>query len=312
MSIATEIQRIQNAKSSIKTAIENKGVVVGDGTIDTYAAKIDEISSGESNEIEIANASYLFYQNVRLEQMDDILKLCKNITKAERMFQNATNLENIDLSKINTSKLTSLGYFFGGCYRLKELDLSPLDTSNVTDMGNFIDGCYALKELDLSKIDTSKVETLSMAFRSCTGFTSFDLSKMATDSLTNIYYLVYGCSNLVDLNIGFDASKINNIGYAFNSCTKLTNLTFMNNLGKGYTQKSNNYANNAVDLSYCKNLTYESLMDVINKLYDLNLTYDVANGGTLYTQKLVLGSTNLAKLTEEEIAIATNKGWVVS
>ena len=46
MSIATEVERLQTAKTDIKNAIENKGVIVGDGTIDTYAEKIDEISSG--------------------------------------------------------------------------------------------------------------------------------------------------------------------------------------------------------------------------------------------------------------------------
>lgn len=46
MSIATEIQRLQQAKTDIKTAIEAKGVTVGDGTIDTYAEKISEISGG--------------------------------------------------------------------------------------------------------------------------------------------------------------------------------------------------------------------------------------------------------------------------
>ena len=35
MSVSEQITRIQNAKSSIKTAIENKGVTVGDGLIDT-------------------------------------------------------------------------------------------------------------------------------------------------------------------------------------------------------------------------------------------------------------------------------------
>lgn len=48
MSIASEIQRLQGAKANIKAAIEQKGVTVGDGTIDTYAAKIDEISGGGS------------------------------------------------------------------------------------------------------------------------------------------------------------------------------------------------------------------------------------------------------------------------
>ena len=46
MSIATEIQRLQQAKADIKTAIENKGVTVGDGTIDTFASKISEITGG--------------------------------------------------------------------------------------------------------------------------------------------------------------------------------------------------------------------------------------------------------------------------
>ena len=44
--ISSELTRISNAKTAIKTAIEAKGVTVGDGTIDTYAEKIGEISTG--------------------------------------------------------------------------------------------------------------------------------------------------------------------------------------------------------------------------------------------------------------------------
>ncbi len=44
MSIITEIERLQQAKTNIKSAIENKGVTVGDGTIDTYAKFIEQIS----------------------------------------------------------------------------------------------------------------------------------------------------------------------------------------------------------------------------------------------------------------------------
>ena len=46
MSIYGEITRITNAKAAIKTAIEGKGVTVGDGTIDTYAEKINQIQHG--------------------------------------------------------------------------------------------------------------------------------------------------------------------------------------------------------------------------------------------------------------------------
>ena len=62
-----------------------------------------------------------------------------------------------------------------------------------------------------------------------------------------------------------------------------------------------NYAYYSLDLSAAQNLTYESLINIINNLYDLNISYNVAGGGTLYSQKLVLGATNLAKLTSEEI-----------
>lgn len=43
MSVNSQITRIANAKAAIKTAIEGKGVTVGDGTIDTYAEKINQI-----------------------------------------------------------------------------------------------------------------------------------------------------------------------------------------------------------------------------------------------------------------------------
>ncbi len=48
MSIATEITRISDAKAAIKAAIEDKGVTVGSGTIDTYAERIADIPSGET------------------------------------------------------------------------------------------------------------------------------------------------------------------------------------------------------------------------------------------------------------------------
>lgn len=52
MSIASEITRILNAKADIKSAIEEKGVAVGDDSIDTYAEKISEISSDDGGSYE--------------------------------------------------------------------------------------------------------------------------------------------------------------------------------------------------------------------------------------------------------------------
>lgn len=56
MSIATEITRLQGAKSSIKTAIENKGVTVpAAATLDTYSTYINNIGSVQDVEIKDYN-----------------------------------------------------------------------------------------------------------------------------------------------------------------------------------------------------------------------------------------------------------------
>ena len=57
----------------------------------------------------------------------------------------------------------------------------------------------------------------------------------------------------------------------------------------------------SLSLSTCNNLTNDSIMVVINGLQTVTST-----------QTLTLGSTNLAKLTEAEKKIATDKGWTLA
>lgn len=133
------------------------------------------------------------------------------------------------------------------------------------------------------------------------------------ENVINMSYMFAYCNSLTELNLSsFDTSKVVDISYMFHYCNSLVDLKFGKNLGKGYARKIANYNYYKLDLLYSPLLTHESLISVINGIYDLNLTYNVAGGGTLYRQNLNLGSTNLAKLTEEEIAIATSKGWNVT
>lgn len=185
---------------------------------------------------------------------------------------------------------TSLAYVFNKCYA-EEYDLSQIDTSRITNMSNMFNNCPYLQIVNLSSFNTSNVTTMNAMFYNCnhTNFKTLNLSNFDFSKINDIRYFIYSTGNL-----------------------SLQNLTFGINLGKGYTERSENYSNYTLNLSTANNLTHDSLMSVINNLYDLNLTYNVAGGGTLYRQSLVLGSTNLAKLTAEEIAIAQNKGWNVS
>lgn len=269
--------------------------------------------TAKSVSFKITDASYLFYNGARKEYINELLSLCEQITSAEKMFYQIIQYDwELDLSELDTSKCTNMNNMFYACSNLEKLNVSNFNTSNVRDMDAMFCACRTLTELDVSNFDTSNVRTMRYMFAALSNLTELDVSNFDTSNVTNMQYMFqYFKGEKLDLS-NFDMGKITSISYMFQFCSNLTNLNSFKNLGQGYTQKSNNYSNYKLDLSPCP-LSYESLIDLItNGLYDLNLTYDVANGGTLYTQSLNLGSTNLAKLTAEEIAIATARGWNVT
>lgn len=72
------------------------------------------------------------------------------------------------------------------------------------------------------------------------------------------------------------------------------------NLGK------NLVANTSISFAQSPNLTHESILNIFNTIYDMNLRNKKVSVITK------LGATNFAKVTEEEIKIATDKGWIVT
>ena len=94
----------------------------------------------------------------------------------------------------------------------------------------------------------------------------------------------------------------------FGQKTFLTDLGGFQNLGFMYTQKTENYSNYTLDLSYCPALTHDSVLNVFNGLADLNKTY----AEQLYTQQIILHPTVDALLSDEDRAIATEKGWNIT
>ena len=131
-----------------------------------------------------------------------------------------------------------------------------------------------------------------------------EIPELNTSNVTNVQNTFYNCSSLETIPL-LDFGKVENLTSTFNGCSKLTNLGGFKNLGKAYlTSKSANIYEYMLDLSVSTLITHDSLMNVINNLYD------IATKGC-NTQTLKLGATNKAKLSAEEIAIATTKGWNV-
>lgn len=79
-------------------------------------------------------------------------------------------------------------------------------------------------------------------------------------------------------------------------------------LGKGFLQNGKAADHLMYFGSYMQNLTKESLLNIFNGLYDLNLLgFEFVNQPTFK-----MGAKNFAKVTDEEIKIATDKGWIVT
>lgn len=137
------------------------------------------------------------------------------------------------------------------------------------------------------------------------------IEEMDTSNVTSMYGMFRECENLITIP-ALNAEKVTDIDGVLSYTNSLTNVGGFINLGMAYdTSKEANYSYYTLQLgrlymdSYSKNLTHESLMNIINNLYDIKTKGCNA-------QKLILGSTNVNKLTSEEIALATNKGWTVS
>lgn len=187
----------------------------------------------------------------------------------------------------NCDKLKSIEIDFGDTYRSNTILVSFINSKNVehikfnsTKGGGYKIGCGSVEDAyamfsncvslkTIPDLDTSNIEWMSSMFSSCASLTSIPL--LDCGKVTSANNMLYGCKSLTDLG-GFKDLKVS-ITYGF--------------------------------LEDSPNLTTESLMNVINNLYDLT-----ANG--LSGETLKFGTTNLNKLTSDQIAVATNKGWTLT
>lgn len=158
--------------------------------------------------------------------------------------------------------------------------------------------------VSIPQMNFSRVMGMSYCFNDCTSLTT--LPQMDLGNVEDMDFCFYNCRSLTTIP-KLDFSCVTNMFSCFYGCKKLANIGGFVDIGKKYIERSPNYYKYDLDLSYTI-ATHDSLMNVINNLYNLNLVYS----GTLYPQSLKLGSTLKAKLTPAEIAIATAKGWNVT
>ena len=242
-------------------------------------------------------------------------------------FYSCNKLKTLDLSTLNTTNITNMSEMFYGCYLLTDIKgIEDWDVSNVTNMSKMFYNCYVLPSIDFGSWNTSNVTNMYRMFYGCSGITSLDLSSWDVSNVTDMSDMFNGCSGITSLDLSsWDVTKVNIFTNMFSYCKSLKDLDISGwNMGlvkDGYYLPSFSNSSNLenlifgfdrkVNISFSQNpkLTLDSLLSIINGLYDF-----VGNSMTpTSTQgKLTLGSTNLAKLTDEQKAIATAKGWTLA
>ena len=241
----------------------------------------------DSGVIANQDSAGLFCGLTNLKSIEGLPNLnTSNVTSMYAMFQDCSNLTELDLSKFNTSKVINMYAMFYRCTNLNSLDLSSFDTSKVTDMWRMFSGCEKLFSIDVSHFDTSNVINMQDMFGSCNSLEELDLSNFETSKVTNMRDMFYGCSSLKSINVSnFDTSNVTNMSWMFESCYSLKTIDLSNfntsNVTDMHSMFYSCHSLENIDLSHFDTSKVEEMTFMFNScwsLTDLDLSnFDTSN-----------------------------------
>ena len=201
----------------------------------------------------------------------------------------------------------------------KSIDVPAMvfvDFASATNLYRCFANCAVLTTLTFPVGFGKAAENIDQCFIRCSSVTSLALPDGFGQNATNISSCFFECAKLTSITFpaGFgraatDASR------CFQGCAALHSLVLPDGFGQNATNLRFIFRNSSalteitggprfkvsVDLNYCPKLTHDSLMVVINGLQTVTTA-----------QTITLGTTNLAKLTDEDKKVATDKGWTLA
>ena len=237
---------------------------------------------------------------------------CTNI--GEYAFAYCTKLKNITIDKCDSSRLTYGSYCFAYCDSLTNDDINRVLSGSYTIYPYLFTGCTGITDIKVGMAwhnmfdsctnlvhaiitgSSSTGDTGNEVFKDCT---KLQEAQLAPNTKKIGYSIFQGCQSLKIVSLPSTITETSNdcltttnsSYYSFDGCTALEDVQ----LGQDW--------NMSLRLNVSNNLTVDSMVAMFNSLKDLT-------GDTAKT--LTLGSTNLAKLTDEQKAIATNKNWTLA
>ena len=216
------------------------------------------------------------------------------VVDMQSMFNNCTYIRKVP--QFDTSKVTNMSYMFSGCQYL--IVVPQFDTSKVTNMSYMFQNCKYLTTIP--QFDTSNVTSMNGTFSNCELLR--EIPQLDTSNVTNLQNAFQNCKKLERLP-ELACDKISNvIIFGYNSMNSIRYVGGFKNLGMMSSMSNTSGAYFIAGMPY---ISKESVLNILNGLYDR-----ASAGYSVVTLKM--HANHLAMLTDEEKAIATNKGWTLS
>ena len=196
---------------------------------------------------------------------------------------------------LDTSNVSHFGLMFYGCKCL--VGVPKYNTSNATFFAEMFGECHSIKSIP--DFDTRNVYEFTNCFKSCSVLSegpNWDFGNAA--SVRDLFAF---CGSLTTIP-RYNFSNVGDIGEFFGFYGDEMSVV---NLG-GFEGLKVDW-NDGNGLDRCPNLTYESIMNVINDLYDFR-----GNGDNDTTRTLKINTNTMALLSDEDKQIAINKGWMLT
>ena len=257
----------QNKDGTVMLWYTPKEVTSSDGSTKTM---YDMWIGGENGVLQTGtNASGMFAYLTNIEKLDLSKLDTSYITNMSRMFYNSSGLKSIDLSNFNTSNVTSMDHMFDGCSNLTSLDVSTFNTSKVTSMYWIFNKLSKITKLDLSNFDTSNVTDMTGMFRYCNSLVDLNISNFNTSKVKTMNAMFFGCNALQKLNVSnFNTPNVINMGHMFQECSSLIDLDISNFNTSKVTNMSTMFMN-------CSSLTALDLSNFnISKVTNMNFMFN--------------------------------------
>ena len=202
MSIQTELTRITNAKTAIKTAIEGKGVTVPDGTLlDGMASLIESIEAGGGAKTPYIEETYNSSRSLTAAVLHGHTAI-RNYA-----FYSCSSLTSVTIPNSVTSIGASAFYF---CNSLPSV---TIPNSVMSIGGSAFYNCFSLESVTIPDSVTSIGNS---AFARCSSLTSVTFNGTPSSIGSNAFN---SCSKLTTINVPWAEGAVADAPWGANNAT---------------------------------------------------------------------------------------------